>query len=245
MAGAHTSSSVVLVQDLTSEDRRDMFTILGEHFSNLDEKVFNDDLSEKDWVIRVDDAQGKIQGFSTLKKLIQVLDGERIHGFFSGDTVLSKNFTGDPTWIPVWGDHVFAVAATLLPEKSYWILLTATHRTYRILPTCFKQYIPNPHCPTDPQLKKILDGFVRQKFPNEYDEAAGLVILDKSIPYKNIDVVKAQKGDHHFYTQYFRTLNPNFGRGDFLCCMTELNHENLTDSCVRIVYGIRPVVAIS
>jgi hypothetical protein len=245
MTTNHSYSCVVKVDELSPKDREDMFLILEEHFAGLDRVIFNRDLDEKDWVVRINDAQGHIEGFSTLKVLTQDFDGERIHGFFSGDTVLSKRFTGDPTWIPVWGDHVFAEAALLKPEKSYWVLLTATHRTYRILPVCFKEYIPNPHKPNDPRLKEILDGFVRQKFPEEYDAGSGLVVLSKSIPYKNLEDVKSKFGDHHFYTDFFRKLNPHYERGDFLCCMTELCPENLTDSCVRIVYGIRPVVAIS
>lgn len=245
MTTNHSYSCVVKVNDLSSNDREDMFSILEEHFAGLDRAIFNRDLDEKDWVVRINDANGKIVGFSTLKVLTQIFEGERIHGFFSGDTVLSKRFTGDPTWIPVWGDHVFAEAALLKPEKSYWVLLTATHRTYRILPVCFKEFIPNPHQPTDLRFKKILDGFVLQKFPDEYDPKMGVVVLSKSIPYKNLEDIKSKFGDHHFYTDHFRKLNPHYERGDFLCCLTELCPENLTDSCVRIVYGIRPVAAIN
>jgi len=245
MTTNYSYSSVVKIGQLSPEDREDMFLILEEHFASLDRDVFNQDLDEKDWVVRINDAQGHIEGFSTLKVLTQEFEGERIYGFFSGDTVLSKKFTGDPTWIPVWGDHVFAEADLLKPKKSYWVLLTATHRTYRILPVCFKEYIPSPYKPSDPRLKKILDGFVRQKFPEEYDAESGLVVLSKSIPYKNLEDIKSKFGDHYFYTDYFRKLNPHYERGDFLCCMTELCPENLNNSGVRIVYGIRPIVAIS
>lgn len=245
MVGKNSYSKVVKTGDLSGSDRESMFQILGEHFSRLSRVNFDRDLNEKDWVVVVCDSGDQIEGFSTLKLLTQEFEGEIIHAFFSGDTVLSKRFSGDPTWIPVWGDHVFAEAELMMPEKSYWLLLTATHRTYRILPTCFNEYIPNAHKPSEPRLKKIMDNFIQQKFPNEYDKKSGLVILKESIPYKQFDDAKAQFGNHHFYTDYFKKLNPEFMRGDFLCCLTEIRSDNLNRAGVRVVYGIRPVVGIS
>lgn len=245
MNSRRTTSKAIEVSQLSSEDHLHMFNILSEHFLNLQFDVFEKDLREKDWVVTVNDAAGKIIGFSTLKVLSQEIEGEKIYAFYSGDTVLSKSFTGDPTWIPTWGEHVFAQAALLAPAKSYWLLLTATHRTYRILPTCFKEFIPNPKAPPNPHLKKIMDNFVLQKFPDEYDPETGVVVLKNPIPYSDAERVKARVGGHHFYTNYFREINPMYLRGDFLCCLTEIKPENLNPRGSRIVYDIRPVVAIS
>jgi hypothetical protein len=245
MKNKSSYSKILKTDEISSIDCKRMFAILSEHFANLKFDIFERDLREKDWIVTIYSGDDKIEGFSTLKVLTQEFEGEKMHAFFSGDTVLSKAFSGNPTWIPVWADHVFAQAELMSPEKCYWLLLTATHRTYRILPTCFKQFAPNPKQPTNKRFKQIMDNFVTQKFPDEYDPDQGVVILSDSIPYKEVEEIKAQQGEHHFYTKYFREINPTFDRGNFLCCMTEIDPANVTPSGLRILYDSQPVAAIN
>lgn len=237
MVKQSTQSRVVNVGDLSERDCEKMYAILCEHFSNVDRDVFESDLREKDWVIRVEDANGEIRGFSTLQRMTAHHNGHQVHAFFSGDTVLSQPVMGDASWIPVWTRHVFSEAAKLAPEKCYWSLLTATHKTYRMLPSCFNEFIPRPDKPALPHMRELMAKFVRQKFPHEFIEDAGLVVLSKTIPYRNAPQVErdADSSEHHNATRYFKQANPNFLRGDFLCCLTEISPNNLTSLGLRIL----------
>jgi len=237
MVKQSTQSRVVNVGDLSEPDYEKMYNILCEHFANVDKKVFESDLREKNWVIRVEDTDGNIQGFSTLQLMTLHHSGGRAHAFFSGDTVLSKAVMGDASWIPVWTRHVFAEAAKLAPEKCYWLLLTATHKTYRILPSCFREFIPRPDQSAQPLLKDLMAKFVRQKFPQEFREETGLVVLSKAIPYRHALQVEreADSSEHHNATRYFKQANPDFLRGDFLCCLTEILPGNMTPLGLRIL----------
>lgn len=232
-----THSRVANIGDLTESDSQRMYEILCEHFADVDRKVFDSDLREKSWVVLVEDDRGEIQGFSTLQRMTLLANGRRVHAFFSGDTVLSNAIMGDASWIPVWTRHVFGEAARLAPEKSYWLLLTATHRTYRILPTCFKEFLPRPDKVASPEMKALMGQFVRKKFPQEFREDSGLVVLSKSIPYRRPEQVEREvdSAEHHSATRYFKKVNPDFLRGDFLCCLTELSPENLTTLGQRIL----------
>ncbi len=232
-----TQSRVVNVRDLSERDYQKMYSILCEHFSNVDRNVFESDLREKNWVIQVEDSDGNIQGFSTLQRMTLEHNGGVVHAFFSGDTVLSQAFMGDASWIPVWTRHVFFEAARMAPDQCYWMLLTATHKTYRILPSCFKEFIPRPDQPSQPLLKDLLARFVRQKFPHEFKEETGLVVLAKTIPYRHSQQVEreADSGEHRNATRYFKKVNPNFLRGDFLCCFTEISPSNLNSLGLRIL----------
>lgn len=225
-----TRSRVVSIGDLSEADRQRMYTILCEHFTGVDKEVFDSDLREKSWVICVEDDSGQIQGFSTLQRMTVPFGDGQAHAFFSGDTVLSSQVMGDASWIPVWTRHVFREAAKLAPEKSYWLLLTATHKTYRILPSCFEEFIPRPNQSVSPILVELMGKFVRKKFPQEFRPESGLVVLSKAIPYRHANQVEreAESGEHRSATRYFKKVNPKFLRGDFLCCLTEIDPNNLT-----------------
>ena len=237
MVKQSTQSRVVNVGNLSERDYAQMFKIICEHFNNIEKNVFESDLREKNWVILVEDNDGNIQGFSTLQLMTLHHDGGRVHAFFSGDTVLSQAVMGDASWIPVWTRYVFAEAAKLAPDKCYWLLLTATHKTYRILPSCFKEFIPRPSQSAEPLLKVVMEKFVRLKFPHEFVEETGLVVLSKSIPYRHSSVVEreADSSEHHDATRYFKQVNPDFLRGDFLCCLTEILPSNMTSLGLRIL----------
>ena len=222
-----TFPHVVTQEDLGTQDRDRMYSIICEHFDNVDREVFDHDLAEKDWIIRVDDEQGTIQGFSTLRHMVGHLDGERVHAFFSGDTVLSRQYLSESSWMGVWIDLALEQAARFAPEKSYWLLMTATHRTYRILPSCFNQYIPHMEVPPDPKMRELLEIFAVQKFPGEFVPEAGVVVLANPIPYRNAEEVEASAGEHHAANRFFRQRNPGYLRGDFLCCLAEISFENL------------------
>lgn len=226
-APRRTFPRVVTQEELGGQDRDRMYAILCEHFDNVDRDVFGADLAEKDWIIRVDDEQGQIQGFSTLKHMVAQLDGERVHAFFSGDTVLSPQYLSESSWMGVWIDLVLEQAGRFAPEKAYWLLMTATHRTYRILPSCFHDYIPHLERPTSPKMGRLLEVFSRQKFPQEFQADTGTVVLEHAIPYRNADDVEAAAGEHHPANRFFRQMNPGYLRGDFLCCLAEVSLDNL------------------
>lgn len=230
-------ASVVTPADIRSDERDRMFAIMNEHFVGVERDVFEHDLSEKDWVIRVDDHQGALQGFTTLKLLSHVDGDTTTYGFFSGDTVLSSDFMSDSSWIGVWARHVFAVAAEKPESRFFWILLTATHRTYRILPAAYLRFAPDPDHPDDTELRHWINTFVPKKFPNEFDPARGVVQLAHPIPYRHTDNVAADADEHNRHSRYFREVNPGYLRGDFLCCATEIRPDNVTALGRRILKG--------
>jgi len=233
-----TFPSVTAPEDLTASERDRMYAILGEHFENVERGVFEKDLAEKDWVIRIDDAAGRIQGFSTLCRMTVQHLGERVHAFFSGDTVLAKAYMSESSWMSVWSDLAFSQAARLAPEKAYWLLLTATQRTYRILPSCFRSFHPDPKRDPDRDTLALLGKFVQQKFPDEYQAHTGTVVLRRPIPYRSAQEIEAAAGEHHEANRWFRLMNPGYLRGDFLCCLTELTPGNLTSIGQRILSSL-------
>lgn len=230
-----TRASVTTPGALSDRQRDRMYTIMCDHFLGIERATFDRDLAEKDWVVHMDDDLGELQGFTTLK-LLRHREGDRTYlGFYSGDTVLAPEFLSDSQWLGTWSRFVFAEAARHPDARSYWVLLTATHRTYRIMTSSFKVAYPDPCRPGTDDERRLLDAFVRQKFPDEYDAAAGVVVPAHPTPYRHAEEVEAAGGGHNRYNQFFRERNPGYLRGNFLCCLTEIAPENTTPLGRRVL----------
>jgi hypothetical protein len=230
-----THPFITTPDELSSVDIDRMHAIMCEHFEGVNRRIFEKDLYEKNWIIRIDDVQGKIQGFSTLQHMVAEYQGERIHAFFSGDTVLAKAYMSESSWMSVWIRHAIQQASLLAPEKVYWLLTTATHRTYRILPSCFKRYIPDVNSPPAPDIREIMGIFARQKFGNEFQPETDTVVLVNAVPYRYAEEVEAAGGEQHAANRFFRQKNPGYLRGDFLCCLAEISVGNLRPLGLKIL----------
>jgi hypothetical protein len=237
-------SFVQTVKDLTSIDRKNMYEIMQQHFFGITPEIFNADLDEKDWVVRVNNSLNEIQGFTTIKLLKQEFKGEIIYGFYSGDTVLSLDALGDPGWISAWGDFVFSHAESLRPAKSYWVFTTSTIRTYEIISSCYKDFIPSPFAKEDADKLLIMQNFITQKYHNVYDALANLVILPQAVSYKESEILNLNFNHKREVTNHFYQLNPNYRSGNMLGCMAEVIPNNLTRIGLRVVFGEKTEPAI-
>ena len=235
------NSRVITPADLDPAQRERMHELMAHHFTNVTADQFDRDLSEKDWVVVISDHDDTIQGFTTLKLLEMEDEGERILGFYSGDTILSPEYWGERGWLSTWSRHVFLSAEKYPDATSYWILLTATHRTYQFLPGFFQEYYPRADHPMSARHQRILDTFVRMKFPEEYDASRGIVSLDRATPVRHPDEVEAGVPANDPLAQYFIERNPGYLNGDFLACMTRISRENVTRLGWRVLGSLPPI----
>lgn len=233
-----TQARVTTPAELSAAERNRMYAIMCEHFLNVNRDTFDRDLSEKNWVVRMDDADGTLQGFTTLKLLRHTEGDTQYLGFFSGDTVLAPDFASEGAWLGVWSRFVFEIAEQYPECRSYWVLLTATHRTYRMMTSAFQVFYPDPNRPNAELERRLVAAFVRQKYPSEFDEERGIVSSHDPIPYRHAAEVEAASGDHNHYNQFFRQINPGYLKGDFLCCLTEISRLNMTPLGRRVAAGV-------
>jgi len=236
VAAARLAAEVRPVADLTPAERDSMYAIMSGHFLNVSRAQFLQDLSEKQSVVVMKDAaEGRLRGFSTIGRITATVDGQTVTGHFSGDTVIEPEFWGEHAWLSVWAAHSFAQADKLAPAPLYWVLLTATHRSYRLLANLFKEYYPRHDQPTPERVQSQLDALVRVKFPAEYDAGRGVVYLKNQTPVRpdRVDPATAERDAPE--VRYFREANPGYASGDFLACMTRLSRDNITPLGRRVL----------
>ncbi len=228
-SNAHNLECHVPATDqLTAVDRERMYRLMTDYYENVELSDFERDLAEKEWAILMTRASGEILGFTTLTRLRTQCGNEQLVALFSGDTVLDRDIWGASGWVRAWGH----LAAKLMSEMGsmplYWLLLTATHRTYRFLPTLFKEYYPRAGVATPPIYQRRLAALVKTMFPNEYDESRGIVRTHRPMSVRQVHVEMATKRITEKHAAFFAERNPGYLQGDYLVCISDLSYANQT-----------------
>jgi hypothetical protein len=235
----HLTGSVEVSARLTLDERRQMYSLLRRYFESTTRARFEEDLREKESVIVLRDACGQIQGFSTLMRMMLTVDGQAIAAFFSGDTIIDREYWGETVLSRIWGQTVLAEADRIVavrPETVvYWFLICSGYKTWRFLPVFFREYYPNPNGPTPARYQRILDALGESKFGDQYLAGSGIVRFRDASPLRRgvADLTEERLRDPHI--AFFARMNPGHADGDELACLAELSRTNLTRAAQRVM----------
>lgn len=228
------------VSELTPDEHERLYSLLQRYFNNVTRAQFEQDLAEKDRVILLTDSLiGQIQGFSTLMQLRVVIDDRPVVAFFSGDTIVERAYWGESALSRLWSRYVFGYAGQIrraAPEtRVYWFLICSGYKTYRFLPTFFREFYPAYDRPTPQGVKRILDALAWLKFPSEYEAERGVVRLGQATPLRpEVAAITAHvRANPH--VAFFVAANPGHVDGDELACLTEIIPDNLTAAGRRML----------
>lgn len=242
-ADRRLEGAVVSAARLTANERSEMYVLLNTYFSGTDRGRFDADLREKEAVILLrDPGTGQIQGFSTFMHMHARVDDQEVVAFFSGDTIVDRQYWGEMLLSRLWGRTIFAeadrIAAVRPDARLYWFLICSGYKTWRFLPLFFREFYPNADAPTPPHLKRVLDTLATRKFGDEYLPGPGIVRFRSAAPLRPgvADVTAERLRDPR--VAFFARMNPNHARGDELACLAELSRSNLTRAGQRMT--LRP-----
>jgi hypothetical protein len=225
---AELSARCVVPGALSAAERERMYRLMTAHYERVERNDFERDLTEKEWVILMTDADNTIFGFTTVMRLRARCGDEEVAALFSGDTVLDRDVWGAGGWVREWGHLAARLMHETHPQPLYWLLLTATHRTYRFLPAFFKEYFPRARVPTPAVWQERLETLVRIKFPEEYDADRGVVRTHRPMSVRQEVIERATQGISQEHAAFFAERNPGFLQGEYLVCITDLTQQNRT-----------------
>jgi len=235
--------SVVPRGSISSAERTEMYRLFETYFSGTNRTQFETDLAEKDMVFLLrDSVSGEIQGFSTSMRLSARIQDQDVVAFFSGDTIVARDYWGNSLLSRLWSQTVFAQADLITlahpATRVFWYLICSGYRTWRFLPVFFREYWPNMSAPTPPWQQEILDTLGRQKFGDHYIPGAGVVRLPSATPLRSgvSDITELKLIDPQ--VAFFARMNPGHVHGDELACLTEIVRTNLTKAGERMVRSL-------
>jgi len=228
---------MVPVAAVTWSERHEMYALLRRYFVGTTRGRFESDLREKEAVILLrDEASGQVRGFSTFTRMAPLAN---VVAFFSGDTIVDREFWGETALTRIWGSTVFAeaerIAAADADTSVYWFLISSGYKTWRFLPLFFREFYPNMEAPTPPRVRRLLDTLGVQRFGTEYLADLGIVRFRNPTPLRRgvAEITEERLRDPRI--AFFARMNPGHLDGDELACIAELSRANLTRAGVRMV----------
>ncbi len=228
--------SLTPIGDLTAARREEMFALFSRHYDGATFGQFEADLAEKECVIDViDPADGSLRGFSTQCVLQAPLRDGTVRALFSGDTIVDREFWGDPALSHVWGHLALSLIDKYRDEPLYWYLISKGYRTYRFLPVFFREFYPRHDVATPRGEAAVLDALGRRKFGDSYDAANGVVRPKDPCRLRDGlgEIPDARLRDPHL--RFFVERNPGHVLGHELCCLAPLSRKNFTAAAWRVI----------
>src|SRR5688572_12918837 len=242
--GSRLSGAVLSPWQLTHAERDEMYALLDRYFSGSSRDRFEADLSDKETVVLLrDPASGRVQGFTTLVRLNARIDEQEVLAFFSGDTIVDRDYWGETVLTRVWGRAVFDEVDRIRAERPttsiYWFLICSGYKTWRFLPVFFRRFYPAPDQSTPAHVRRVRDALGSRRFGDQYRPDSGIVRFTAATPLRD-DVAAVTDGrlrDPHI--AFFVRMNPGHAQGDQLACLAELSRPNLTRAAERMLASPR------
>jgi hypothetical protein len=223
-------------------DRREMYELLRTYFTGTSRGRFEADLREKEAVILLRDAStGRVQGFSTFMRIALDFDGSRVVAFFSGDTIVDREFWGETVLSRIWGQTIVNEAEGIRAQQPdtdvYWFLICSGYKTWRFLPVFFREFYPTPDAATPPHVRRLIDTLGTARFGGEYVPDLGVVRFQQAAPLRRgvADITEERLRDPRI--AFFARMNPGHTEGDELACLAPISRANLTKAGLRMVSG--------
>ncbi len=214
-------SKVIKVNSLSVVELKEMHEVFKKYYNNADLETFFLDINKKQYVLVIKDrVDGRIVGFSTIALMDLDYGGKKVIGFFSGDTILEKEYWGSRRWQITWALFFLKIKLANPLTPIFWLLISKGYKTYLLLANNFKNYYPRMNR-NDSRLEKVVDFYCDELYQEYYvkDEK----ILDFGDEYQSLqegvaeicDDVKSRSPK----IQYFEERNPGWRRGTELPCV--------------------------
>jgi len=208
------------VNQISVKQISDMFKVFSRYYENTSMEQFVTDMNKKSgvFIIRRKSDQ-HIVGFSTMGIYHMDVDGKRVRGIFSGDTILEKEYWGNRSMNMAFTKRLLweAIKDPLTPQ--YWFLISKGYKTFLLLSRNFPDYYPHPKR-ENPHLKRIVETYCDELFLGYLNRDR--MVLDFGEDYnclkQNVTPItneQRQEGDIAF----FEKCNPDWERGTELPCV--------------------------
>ncbi len=223
------------IGEYSKNDVAKMYSLMAEFYDNIDEKVFESDFYDKDYCLTLYHETEGLVGFTTQKLLNLNLNGKTVHGMFSGDTIIHKDYWGSTELFRVWARYWFEHAEKF--EEFYWFLICKGYKTYRIMPLFWNEFYPNYKTETPSYEQSIIDAYAEKLYPNEYNKDSG-VIEYKTTKDKlkdgvaDIDERQLKNKD----IAYFCKRNPEHHNGNDLACLAKIDKSLLKKRLLGLLF---------
>ena len=202
-----------------------LYELFAQFYLQVDRARFEQDQSDKDWVILLCDQGGMVHGFTTLKLYEIELLGRKVRAVFSGNTIIDPKYWGEQELVATWCRFMAKIKRQAPMVPLYWFLICSGYRTYLYLPLFFHEFFPCPGREPPPFERALLDTLGRMKFPEEYRDGIVQVNSPRECLRPELAQPRPAKTNNP-HVRFFFERNPGYLKGDELVCITEFSLAN-------------------
>lgn len=213
---------------ITVSNIRQMYELYASYYENTSLDVFLADLSKKTGVILVvRKSDDKVVGFSTQSVLSLDIEGKRVRGVFSGDTIIDQRYWGNNKLGVVF--YRFLIREHLLHPFTpfYWFLISKGYKTYLLMTNNCYKYYPNVSGNKE-EYRKITQAYCEQLFPDAFDKDR--MLLDFGDQYvrlkETVAEITPELAAANPKIAYFEKMNPTWRQGTEMPCLGALDFES-------------------
>lgn len=228
------------IQAVTVTHIKQMYELYAAFYENTSLDIFLSDLSKKSGVILVSrKSDDRIVGFSTQTFFDLKVDGKRVRGIFSGDTIIEPAY---------WGNNALANTfyRRLIIERIkrpfvpfYWFLISKGYKTYLLMTNNFYNYYPKVdgnRGDRNARYHNITEAYCQQLFPEAFDQQRMLLDFGDSYVRLKGDVaeITPELKAANPHIAFFEKVNPDWRRGTEVPCLAACDYESLFRSIVDV-----------
>ncbi len=228
------------IQAVTVTHIKQMYELYAAFYENTSLDIFLSDLSKKSGVILVArKSDDRIVGFSTQTFFDLKVDGKRVRGIFSGDTIIEPAY---------WGNNALANTfyRRLIIERIkrpfvpfYWFLISKGYKTYLLMTNNFYNYYPKVdgnRGGRNERYHNITEAYCQQLFPEAFDKANMLLDFGDSYVRLKGDVaeITPELKSANKHIAFFEQMNPSWRRGTEVPCLAACDYESLFRSILDV-----------
>jgi hypothetical protein len=222
--GGLLTAKTLRIPDVDASTRDVLFTIFHRYYDMVSRAQFEKDFSEKNAVILLCTKDGVPHGFSTLKDLDTVVDGRRVRGVFSGDTVIEKEFWGQGSLGVEFLKYLFSQKTKAPFTPFYWFLISKGYKTYLLMANNFDHHWPRHDDVTPAFERRVLDTWGSAMFGDAYRGDDGLIVWPESLGQLKEGVADIDREliETNPRVAFFQQKNPTWQHGTELCCLAKM-----------------------
>lgn len=217
-------AETIRVKKVSRQELERMYELFAEYYQNHTYESFQHDLFAKNHVIFLKDKKtNRLQGFSTLLRVPLQMNGKKVVGVYSGDTVVNKDYWGSPALGIEFLKYLWKLKVRRLGTPVYWFLISKGYKTYLLMAKNFKTFYPRFEDKTPEHFKLLMDEFYGNKFPDSYHIESGLIIhsgtscaLRENISDITMELISEPR------IAFFQKQNPEWAKGNELTCIAEM-----------------------
>ncbi len=229
------NGKILPVSEYSQADVSAMYRLMAEFYENTDEQVFLRDFYDKDYCLALYHDTAGLVGFTTQKVMELEVDGKTLHGIFSGDTIIHKDYWGDIELFSVWANFWFSYAEKY--DEFYWFLICKGYKTYRIMPLFWTEFYPRFDRPTPEHIQRIIDAYAQELYPDEYDKTDGVIKYNHTKDKLRTGVADVSEREmKNRDIAFFCKKNPGYVNGNDLACIARIDKSYLKTRAVRLLF---------